>query len=128
MRSYAGIDIQTKIYEALKDSVGAPVYDEVQDNSKYPYVVIGEDTSVDNSTKTEHLDNFNIVIKAFSNKKGMKEVKTIIKNIIETMDVADFTMDDFIVIKSEIESTEFYKDPEGIRNGYVRLSFLIQQI
>jgi hypothetical protein len=87
-------------FAALTAAIGAnKVFDYLPEPATTPYVVIGDDTVLDWSTKTETGWEFTVTIHAWSQQPGRKEVKTILGHIFdalhqqeESITVAGFTL------------------------------------
>ena len=78
--------LRRKFYDALDgdstlQSLVSDVYDFVPENATFPYVKLGEETSVDNGTKTLQGNEHTLVIHTFSRYRGSKETKEIMSRI-----------------------------------------------
>ena len=79
--------IQSAIYSRLNNdstltnSLGAGIYDEVQEGNSYPFVTIGRDSSIDYSTKDVDGSEYTVNLDIWSQYKGSKETKEIIDRI-----------------------------------------------
>lgn len=74
-------------YAPLTTSLGGPkVYDHVPAKLAAPYVVIGEDTLADNSTKTENGWDCTLTVHAWDfQKAGRKSVKAILGHLYDAL-------------------------------------------
>lgn len=92
----ASIELQKAIFSKLKTGI-YPVYDALPLNTAMPYLVIGEESLLQNSTKTEKRTNHIVTIHSWSNKQGSMEIKTmndfVINSIDDTLKVAGYTVD-----------------------------------
>ena len=69
--------LQSAIFARLTGQLGpTPVYDFVPQDSAFPYVVIGADTSVPADTKTNDGQEFTLTIHVWDKAAGRKSVKT----------------------------------------------------
>ena len=80
------LGLQKTIFDALDgdstlQSLVTDVFDFVPENTAFPYVKIGEETSVDNGTKTLQGNEHTLVIHTFSRYRGSKETKEIMSRI-----------------------------------------------
>ncbi len=119
-------EIQTAIYTALKASVElsaiiVDVYDNVPqigsaaDNSEFPYVVIGEDSFVDDSTNTTTGFDGNIQIRSFSRSGGgKKQLKSIESAIYTALNRVDLVVSNGLFIAlTYVNSPPYFQDPDG---------------
>ena len=80
-------ELQTAIYSALSgdsnltSTLGASVFDEVPDQSSYPFVALGEETVVEYDTKDLDGASHTINIHVWSQYKGAKQTKQIMDRI-----------------------------------------------
>ncbi|WP_434642760.1 DUF3168 domain-containing protein [Thermoanaerobacterium thermosaccharolyticum] len=119
--------LQKAIYDRLKSSLTCPVYDNVPDGAKMPYVTLGEDTAVDWSTKLENGQEVTHTLHIWSEYKGMMEAKQIIDQIIQAITSTPLVVEGFFVVSARVDIIEAMRDPEGYRHGVVRFRFKIQE-
>ena len=119
--------LQKAIYDRLKSSLTCPVYDNVPDGAKMPYVTLGEDTAVDWSTKLEAGQEITHTLHVWSEYKGMMETKQLIDSIIQALTETPLTVEGFFVVTVRLDMVETMRDPEGYRHGVVRFRFKIQE-
>lgn len=119
--------LQKAIYDRLKSSLTCPVYDNVPDGAKMPYVTLGEDTAVDWSTKLENGQEVTHTLHIWSEYKGMMEAKQIIDQIIQAITSTPLVVEGFFVVSARVDVVETMRDPEGYRHGIVRFRFKIQE-
>ncbi len=80
-------DIQKEIYNLLSNDnnlnaiVGSKIYDYVPSDTNFPYIVIGDMTATPFDSQIGNGLRVKLTINAFSNYKGTKEVKDIMRNI-----------------------------------------------
>ena len=86
------VALQTAVYDALiADTTlttklgGNFIYDFVPEQSSFPYVKIGEETMVDDGTKTKKGSDFTLVVHTFSRYRGSKETKEIMSLIYDVL-------------------------------------------
>lgn len=77
--------LQIAIYNRLKSNPDLTVYDAVPEGAAFPYVSIGEDTVVDESTKTDNGEEITHTLHVYSSYNGRKEVKEIMNKVLETL-------------------------------------------
>lgn len=121
------LPLQKAIYNRLKSSLTCPIYDNVPDGAKMPYVTLGEDTAVDWSTKLENGQEVTHTLHIWSEYKGMMESKQIIDQVIQALTSSPLQVEGFFVVLARLDMVETMRDPEGYRHGIVRFRFKIQE-
>jgi len=121
------LPLQKAIYDRLKANLTCPVYDHVPDGVTMPYVTLGENTSVDWSTKLENGQEVTHTLHIWSEYKGMMEAKQIIDQIIQAITSTPLVVEGFFVVSARVDVVETMRDPEGYRHGIVRFRFKIQE-
>ena len=119
---------QASIYEELT-KLGYRVYDEVTEEAKFPYVVIGDLEFNQAENYFNDLIDINLNILIWSVWEGKKEVNDIVSNIINSF--ADLkekrlenqSLDNFSLGQSSIKRLD-----GGIYNGSLALNFTVKQI
>ncbi len=121
------LTIQGAIFQALSTEPGMPpVYDDVPQGAAFPYVVIGDDTSIAfdddcgvglESTTTIHV---------WSIHSGRAEVKSIMQLIYNRLHRQNLTgLTDGYVVTMNAEYQDTFLDPDGItRHGVIRFRLL----
>ena len=86
------VTLQTTVYNALLASNplttklgGNNIYDFVPENTAFPYVKIGDQTMVDDGTKTKKGTDFTLIIHTFSRYRGSKEIKEIMSLVYDVL-------------------------------------------
>ena len=116
--------LQAAIYTRLTSQLDpTPVYDHVPQNSSYPYVVIGADTLLDDSTKDSPRWNATLTVHAWDRPKaGRKSVKTIIGQIYDALNrqEGNVSLTGFSLISLLHEFDETYQESgvEGSNDHY----------
>ena len=119
---------QSAIYEELS-KLGFNVYDEVTENAKFPYVVIGDVEFEEAEYHFNDLIDINLNILIWSIWEGKKEVNDIASNIINAFtllkekQVEDQSLYNFSLGNSSIKRLD-----GGIYNGSLALNFAVKQI
>lgn len=121
------LPLQKAIYERLKANLPCPVYDYVPDGATMPYVTLGEDTSVDWSTKLENGQEITHTLHVWSDYNGMAETKQLIDQITQALTSTPLQVEGFFVVLARLDMVETMRDPEGFRHGVVRFRFKIQE-
>jgi N-acetyl-beta-hexosaminidase len=104
------------------------VFDSVEQGKKFPYIVIGEDTAVDFSSKTNPGEDYTCTIHVWSDKNGNKETKEIQSLVLQAISTANLDLgDEFYVVHVRRELQQILDDPSGLKHGVQRIRFIIKQ-
>ena len=125
------LSLQRAIYDRLKAKLNIPVYDQVPEGAKFPYVTLGETTALDWSTKLEAGQEITHTLHIWSQYPGMKEVLELVDEVIQAFTAAplDLKTDGFQSVVHSLDMNEVLRDPDGItRHGILRFRFKIQEI
>ncbi len=124
--------LQTTIYSTLSNdntltsTLGAGVYDEVLEGASYPFVSLGEETSIDYGTKNEDGGETTINIHIWSQYKGAKETKQIMDRIHDLLHDSSLTVTGFNLVNLRFEYSDILRDPDGVtRHGVMRFRAII---
>ena len=124
--------LQSAIYSRLNSDTtltstyGAGIYDEVLQNATYPYVTLGEETTIDYSTKDVYGGETTINIHIWSQYKGAKETKNIMDRIHDLLHDYNLTVTGFNLINLRFEFSDIMIDPDGkTRHGVMRFRAII---
>ena len=105
----------------LTSTLGAAVYDEVPENSSYPYVNIGADAQNEYDTKDLNGSDVTINIDVWSQYKGSKEAKNIMDRVHTLLHDTSLTVTGFNLVNLRFQSSGVLRDPDGItRHGVMR--------
>ena len=113
--------IQKAVYEKLVNDLNWPVYDKVPQGSSYPYINIGEDTSVQWDTDTSVGLRSTLTLHAWSRQAGRKEVKDMMDAIYNSLHRALLVLDSYNMVTCECVFQETFLDADGeTRHGVIR--------
>lgn len=107
----------------LTSTLGASVYDDVPDHQAvtFPYVNIGEDTTLDYSTKDLVGSETTLNMHVWSRYRGSKEVKQIMDRVHSLLHDSNLTVTGRNLINLRVEFSDVLRDPDGItRHGVMR--------
>ena len=112
------LGLQKTIYDALDgdstlQSLVSDVYDFVPENATFPYVKLGEETSVDNGTKTLQGNEHTLVIHTFSRYRGSKETKEIMSRIYALLHESSLSISG-AMNNMRFEFSDIIKEPDGL--------------
>ena len=129
--SVGQFQLQTAIYTALNVSaitttLGCGVYDEVIEGNTYPFISLGEETTIDYSTMTAVGSETTINIHIWSQYKGSKQTKEIMDKIHDLLHDIDLTVTGFNLINLRFEYSDIMRDTDGVtRHGVMRFRAII---
>jgi hypothetical protein len=113
-------ELQKTIFDSLSgdnnltSTLGAAVYDFVPDSSAFPYVKIGEETSIDNGTKTLQGNEHTLVIHSFSRYRGSKQIKEIMSRIYALLHESSLSVSGASLVNLRFEFSDVIKENDGL--------------
>ena len=118
---------QKAIYEELV-KLGYNVYDEVSEEAKFPYVVIGDIDFSEGQNNFNDLLDINLNILVWSLWEGKKEVNDILSNIINAFtDLKEKETGNQSLYNFNLGSSSI-KRLDGVYNGNLNLGFSIKEL
>ena len=119
---------QASIYEELT-KLGYRVYDEVTEEAKFPYVVIGDLELNQAENYFNDLIDINLNILIWSVWEGKKEVNDIVSNIINSFaDLKEKRLENQSLYNFSLGQSSIKRLDGGIYNGSLALNFTVKQI
>lgn len=122
---------QTALYNALNVSaitsdLSCAVTNQPLQDQSYPFITIGEETSVDYSTKDQVGGEYTVNLDVWSQYKGSKEVKQIMDKIHDLLHDSSISVSGFNLINLRFEFADIMRDPDGVtRHGVMRFRAII---
>jgi len=112
------LELQKSIFNALDgdstlQNLVTDVYDFVPENTVFPYVKVGEETSIDNGTKTLQGNEHTLVIHSFSRYRGSKEVKEIMSRIYALLHESSLSVSGASLVNLRFEFSDVIKENDG---------------
>lgn len=128
---FTALDASTELAALLAEHVdivgSVGIYDDVPqtadtgDNSRFPYVTIGDDTLADWSTDTSSGAEATVTVHTWTRANGRKQAKDIQGAIYNALHRQELTTPDHTFIGCEFEFAESMMDPDGkTRHGVSR--------
>lgn len=125
---------QEMVFTALNGNVTAGVYDDVpylpagMPRESFPYVVIGDDSTVAWDTDDTLGKEVTIGIDIWSRSAGFKETKSIMGEIYDILNRGALSKVGYNVVDCLCEFSETLRDPDGeTRHGVMRFKLTIQK-
>jgi len=117
--------IQTAIFAQVQ-TLGFPCYDHVPQDSAFPYIVVGDDTSIPWDTDTSVGSETTCTIHVWSQQRGRKEVKDIFTALYNKLHRSNFPISGGLLIECQAEFAETFLDPDGLtRHGVMRFRLTV---
>lgn len=114
------IQLQKTIFDSLSgdnnltSTLGATVYDYVPDSSSFPYVKLGEETAIDNGTKSLQGNEHTLVIHSFSRYRGSKQIKEIMSRIYALLHESSLSVSGASLVNLRFEFSDVIKENDGL--------------
>ena len=127
-------ELQKSVFSALNgasitDAGGSAitcVFDDVPQDTAYPYIVIGEETASNISTKTLDMHEHTLTIHTWSQYRGRKEIKVIMEQIYDTLNNASLSVSGGQAVNMKQEFLTTLVDADGItRHGIMRFRAVV---
>lgn len=97
------------------------VFDDVPQDTEYPYVVVGEETTVNNGSKTVDGQEYTLTIHVWSRYRGLKETKLIMERVYEILHNQALVVSGAALVNLRQEFTSTLMDADGLtRHGIMR--------
>ena len=119
--------LQTAIYSALSgdstltSTLSCGVYDDTPEESAFPFIVIGEDTTTEYGTADVDGGSTTVTIHVWSQYKGSKEAKNIIDRVHPLLHDSSLSQTGFNLVNMRYEFSDVLRDPDGVtRHGIIR--------
>jgi hypothetical protein len=100
---------------ALKALVGDParVYDDVPEGTPFPYVTLGEISTLDWSTASEIAFEHRLTLHIWSRYGGRKEIRDITAAIHDVLHDADLALAGHRLVSLFFQASDVFRDPDG---------------
>jgi len=112
------VNLQKAVFDKLDQDgtlqgLVTDVYDFVPESTAFPYVKVGEETSIDNGTKTLQGNEHTLVIHTFSRYRGSKEVKEIMSRIYALLHESSLSVSGASLVNLRFEFSDVIKENDG---------------
>lgn len=126
----AEYQIQQAIYDALTQSPGVNynVFDDIPQETSYPYINVGEATSGPFDTKTFNGFETAIIVHSWSRYSGRAEVKEMMGSVYDVLHNTQLPVTGYNTVLCLFEFSETFLEDDGItRHGIQRFNLIITQ-
>ena len=122
------LSLQQAIYNQLNNVISCSVYDSPPKTPAYPYVVIGDDSSIEFDTDNTIGREFISTIHVFDNYAGKKRIKNIFGEIDSALNRVNFIVPSKHLINCNFDSTDIFLDSDGKTfHGVISFKILIDE-
>ena len=102
------------------------VYDDVPQDTAYPYIVVGEETTLNAGTKTLDGLEYTLTIHVWSRYRGLKETKHIMQRIYALLHTYDLAVTGASLVNLRQEFSSTFVDADGLtRHGVIRFRAMV---
>lgn len=125
-------ELQKAIFTALDgnvtgiDSASVSVYDDVPENTAYPYVILGEETSANSGTKSLDAIEHTLTLHVWSQYRGRREIKEIMQSVYSLLHNTAITVTGASLVNIRQEFNNTLMESDGItRHGVMRFRAVV---
>ena len=125
-------ELQKAIFAKLDGSIvglsaaNISVFDDVPENTSYPYVVIGEETAINNGSKDLDGLEYTLTVPVWSNYRGRREIKEIMQSVYENLHDTAITVTGASLVNVRQEFNTTLAENDGItRHGVMRFRAVV---
>lgn len=122
-------DLSESIYNKLKSNpiiqnqLGGRVFDSVQKDAVYPYIIVGETNVTNKESTTSMREDVGIIIHVYSQTKTKYEVNKILQFLGLILN-REIDLKDYEFIRSRIDDQQVFDDVDQFtKHGIIRLLF-----
>jgi len=131
--SFHGFDLQTILYSTLNgDSTldgiigNNKIFDNVPQDTSYPYAIIGNFNVVNRGTKTLDGNEYSVDIDVWSTYRGKKEISQAMERIYELLHDTTYSVSGANMVISQVRNIITLVENDGItRHGVLTLSVIV---
>jgi hypothetical protein len=126
-------NLQKAIYSKLNNATisGAdvsdvPVYDDIPEGTVAPYINIGEETAINDGTKTVDAVEHTLTIHVWSEYRGRYEIKHIMEQVYQNLHNTAITVSGASLVNIRQEFATTLEEADGItRHGVMRFRAIV---
>lgn len=127
-------ELQKAVYSSLNggsitdyngDAI-AGVFDDVPEETAYPYIVIGEETAIDGSAKDKDIFEHTLTIHIWSQYRGRRDIKEIMKQVHDLLHDSALSVSGASMVNMRQEFQTTLLEGDGItRHGVMRFRAVV---
>tara|TARA_R100000951_G_scaffold85435_1_gene73103 strand:+ start:1382 stop:1789 length:408 start_codon:yes stop_codon:yes gene_type:complete len=126
-------NLQKAIYSKLNsatisgaDVSDVPVYDDIPEGTVAPYINIGEETAINDGTKTVDAVEHTLTIHVWSEYRGRYEIKHIMQQVYQNLHNTAITVSGASLVNIRQEFATTLEEADGItRHGVMRFRAIV---
>tara|TARA_R100000426_G_scaffold72854_1_gene50760 strand:- start:584 stop:994 length:411 start_codon:yes stop_codon:yes gene_type:complete len=124
-KSVFGVLNSANITDAAGSAITG-VFDDVPEGTAYPYIVVGEESSNNISTKSLDMHEHTLTIHTWSQYRGLKDIKVIMKQIYDNLNDVSLSVSGGQAVNMKQEFLTTLVDADGItRHGIMRFRAVV---
>ena len=122
--------IQKALVKRLRDGQTTPVFDDVANEARLPYISIGAINVKSDGSKDTAIYDVSIQLHLWSNYRGKKEINGMMDDVANVLSYAmlDTTEDNFKIINQEIDFFEAFAEDTLGYHGVITVVIKIQDM
>ena len=102
------------------------VFDDVPENTAYPYIRVGEETAIDSSAKDKDIFEHTLTIHIWSQYRGNRDIKEIMKQVHDTLHDSSLSVSGASMVNMRQEFQTTLLEGDGItRHGVMRFRAVV---
>lgn len=117
------LELQKAIFQRLNKNISCEVYDNVDvfnnedGHIQFPYARLGDNTIVDDGTKTDDRTNVTFSINVFSRHARQTEIKQVVNEIVEQITKSPLELESFIITNSKVDFLHLYQEFQDVQSN-----------
>ena len=102
------------------------VFDDVPQGTAYPYIVVGEETAIDVSSKDRDIFEHTLTVHVWSQYRGRRDIKVIMKQVHDILHDSSLTVSGGSMVNMRQEFQTTLLEGDGItRHGVIRFRAVV---
>lgn len=124
------LQLSNAIIERLKSQTSYKVFNDLPEKEEFPYIVVGEFSSLDRSDKFKPGQEVFSTIHLWSQYRGGKEISEMIDSVLRALSSSPLSLGtEFQVVFDRMDSINLIIDIDGVtRHGILRMKYFIEEV